>query len=72
MVGGEGERLRTRLGAHVGQRRAGLAPGAATAIDAAGWRLMDAATAIRPLVVGNNAAALALRPAWSARACGCR
>lgn len=56
----EGERLRTRLGARVAQLRAGLAPGADPAIDAAGWRLMVSATAIQPLVVGSNAAALAL------------
>ena len=60
VLGDEGEQRRWHLLALVAQLRAGLAPVADAAIDAAGWRLMPSDTAIQPLVVGENAAALAL------------
>lgn len=60
VLGDEGEALRQRLHARIAQLRAGLAPGADAALDAAGWRLMPSATAIQPLVVGSAEAALAL------------
>ena len=60
VLGDEGEALRLRLQARIAQLRAGLAPGADAALDAAGWRLMPSATAIQPLVVGSAEAALAL------------
>jgi 8-amino-7-oxononanoate synthase len=60
VLGAEGERRRRHLGALIGQLRDGLAPGADAAIDAAGWRLMPSATAIQPLLIGDNQAALAV------------
>ena len=60
MLGEEGEQRRQRLQARVAQLQAGLAPGADAAIDAAGWRLMPSSTAIQPLLIGDNMAALAL------------
>lgn len=59
VLGDEGEQRRRHLRALVAQLRAGLAPGADAAIDAAGWRLMPSNTAIQPLLIGDNAAALA-------------
>ncbi len=60
VLGEEGEQRRQHLQARVAQVQAALAPGADAAIDAAGWRLMPSSTAIQPLVIGNNTAALAL------------
>lgn len=60
VLGEEGEQRRQHLQARVAQVQAALAPGADAAIDAAGWRLMPSSTAIQPLVVGGNTAALAL------------
>ena len=60
VLGEEGEQRRRHLQARVAQVQAALAPGADAAIDAAGWRLMPSSTAIQPLVVGGNTAALAL------------
>jgi len=60
MLGEDGEQRRQRLRARVAQLQAGLAPGADAAIDAAGWRLMPSSTAIQPLLIGDNMAALAL------------
>ncbi|MFO1339237.1 MAG: 8-amino-7-oxononanoate synthase [Burkholderiaceae bacterium] len=54
----EGDERRAHLAALIARLRDGLAPGADAGIDAAGWRLMDSATAIQPLVIGDNAAAL--------------
>ena len=53
-----GDARRAHLAALIARLHDGLAPGADTAIDAAGWRLMPSATAIQPLVIGDNAAAL--------------
>ncbi|MGM9428778.1 aminotransferase class I/II-fold pyridoxal phosphate-dependent enzyme [Hydrogenophaga sp. MI9] len=58
VLGAEGERRRQHLAALIAQLRAGLAPGAHPAIDAAGWTLMHSDTAIQPLVIGDNTAAL--------------
>jgi 8-amino-7-oxononanoate synthase len=59
IVGGaEGEGLRTHLQSLVGRLRDGLAPGADAGLDRAGWCLMRSSTAIQPLVIGDNAAAL--------------
>jgi 8-amino-7-oxononanoate synthase len=52
--------LRTRLAARIAQLRAGLDPAAHPAIGRAGWQLMPSTTAIQPLVIGSNGAALAL------------
>lgn len=60
MLGEDGEQRRQRLQARVAQLQAGLAPGADAAIDTAGWRLMPSSTAIQPLLIGDNMAALAL------------
>jgi len=60
MLSEDGEQRRQRLRARVAQLQAGLAPGADAAIDAAGWRLMPSSTAIQPLLIGDNMAALAL------------
>lgn len=58
VLGPDGDRRRQQLQAHIAQLREGLAPGADAAFDAAGWALMPSATAIQPLVIGENAAAL--------------
>jgi len=55
-----GDARRTHLAALIARLRDGLAPGADAALDAAGWRLMPSATAIQPLVIGDNAAALSV------------
>ena len=60
MLSEDGEQRRQRLRARVAQLQAGLAPGADAAIDTAGWRLMPSSTAIQPLLIGDNMAALAL------------
>ncbi|MCX7277025.1 MAG: 8-amino-7-oxononanoate synthase [Burkholderiales bacterium] len=58
----EGEQRRAQLQQRVVQLRTGLAVLIA-AYPAAGWQLADSATAIQPLVVGDNAAAMALSAA---------
>ncbi|MDP3834252.1 MAG: 8-amino-7-oxononanoate synthase [Hydrogenophaga sp.] len=63
VLGADGEHRRQQLSARIAQLRAGLAPGADAALDAAGWRLMASSTAIQPLVIGDNAAALAVMAA---------
>lgn len=60
VLGPDGERRRLHLRSLIARLRDGLAPGADAAIDAAGWRLLPSDTAIQPLVVGANAAALAV------------
>jgi 8-amino-7-oxononanoate synthase len=60
VLGAEGERRRQHLAALIAQLRRGLAPGAHAAIDAAGWKLTHSDTAIQPLVIGDNDAALAV------------
>ena len=60
VLGDEGDQRRQHLRTLVALLRAGLAPGADAAIDAAGWRLMPSDTAIQPLLIGDNAAAMAL------------
>lgn len=57
-LGADGERRRQQLQAHIARLREGLAPGSDAALDAAGWALMPSTTAIQPLVIGDNAAAL--------------
>ncbi|KAA0181577.1 8-amino-7-oxononanoate synthase [Cupriavidus gilardii] len=54
--GDEGAQRRAALRQRIAELRAGLAPMAARA----GWQLADSATAIQPLIVGGNAAALSL------------
>ena len=63
VLGADGERRRQHLQARIAQLRDGLAPGADAAVDAAGWTLMASRTAIQPLVIGDNAAALAVMAA---------
>ncbi len=60
VLGPDGERRRRHLQALIAQLREGLVPGADAALDAAGWALMPSATAIQPLVIGDNDAALAV------------
>jgi len=60
VLGADGEQRRQHLRARIAQLRAGLAPGADAALDAAGWTLMPSDTAIQPLVIGDNEAALAV------------
>ena len=67
VLSADGERRRTHLRALVTRLRAGLAPGADAAIDAAGWSLRPSATAIQPMVIGDNAAALAVMAHLQAR-----
>ncbi|MDO8251503.1 MAG: 8-amino-7-oxononanoate synthase [Rhodoferax sp.] len=67
LIGGaEGEQRRTQLQQLIRQLRSQLT----TLINAhprLGWRLSDSATAIQPLIVGDNAAALALAAALDAQ-----
>lgn len=60
VLGADGERRRQHLRALIAQLRDGLAPGADAAIAAAGWALRPSSTAIQPLLIGDNAAALAV------------
>ena len=66
MGGAQGERRRTQLQQRITQLRTQL-----TALIAAhptlGWRLADSSTAIQPLIVGSNEAALALMAALDAQ-----
>lgn len=67
LIGGEeGEQRRARLAQRITQLRTQLAELIA-AQPALGWRLTDSATAIQPLIVGDNAAALALAAALDAQ-----
>ncbi|WP_332815740.1 aminotransferase class I/II-fold pyridoxal phosphate-dependent enzyme [Ramlibacter sp.] len=63
VLGADGERRRQHLAALIAQLREGLAPGADAAVDAAGWTLMPSDTAIQPLVIGDNEAALSVMAA---------
>ena len=56
LEGEEGRQRRANLNRLIADLRAGLAPLAA----AAGWQLGDSATAVQPLIVGDNATSLAL------------
>lgn len=56
VAGAEGDRRRARLAALIARLREGLR--ADRAVAAAGWTLLPSATAIQPLVIGGNAAAL--------------
>lgn len=67
VLGPEGERRRMHLRSLIAQLRDGLAFGADAAIDAAGWALMPSDTAIQPLVIGSNDAALAVMAALRER-----
>lgn len=60
VAGAEGDRRRDHLRALVARLRDGLAPGADAAVDAAGWRLLPSDTPVQPLVIGENAPALAV------------
>jgi 8-amino-7-oxononanoate synthase len=59
VLSADGDHRRQHLQALIAQLRDGLAPGADAAIDAAGWVLRPSDTAIQPLLIGDNAAALA-------------
>jgi len=57
LIGGdEGRRRRAHLARLIAQLRDGLTP----LLAQGGWELVDSATAIQPLIVGDNAASLAL------------
>ncbi len=58
VLGADGEQRRQHLRERVVQLRAGLAPGVSPSFDAAGWSLMPSETAVQPLVIGSNTAAL--------------
>ncbi|WP_374674934.1 8-amino-7-oxononanoate synthase [Ideonella sp.] len=60
VAGEEGDRRRAHLHALVARLRDGLAPGADAAVDAASWRLLPSDTPVQPLVIGENAPALAV------------
>jgi 8-amino-7-oxononanoate synthase len=66
IAGDEGEERHARLAQSIGMLRDGL-----TALvqehRRLGWRLADSATAIQPLIVGDNAVALALAAALVAQ-----
>lgn len=67
LIGGEeGAQRRAQLQGLIGQLRTQLAALIA-AHPALGWQLADSATAIQPLIVGDNAAALALTAALDAQ-----
>lgn len=56
VAGSDGEARRARLAALVAQLREGLQT--ERAVQSAGWRLLPSATAIQPLIIGGNGAAL--------------
>lgn len=58
VLGAEGARRRQHLDGLILRLRQGLAPGAHAATDAAGWTLLPSGTAIQPLIIGDNVAAL--------------
>lgn len=58
VLGVEGERRRQHLRALISQLREGLRPGVDSAIDSVGWTLAPSGTAIQPLLIGDNTAAL--------------
>lgn len=60
VLGEDGDRRRAHLAGLIAQLRAGLAPGRHAALDAAAWYLMPSDTPIQALVIGDNAAALAV------------
>ncbi|MDF3833368.1 8-amino-7-oxononanoate synthase [Cupriavidus basilensis] len=62
IAGEEGRQRRAQLGALIRTLRGGLA----SLTRAAGWRLGESATAIQPVIVGDNMAALALSAALEA------
>ena len=66
MAGAEGEQRRAHLHELIRQLRGGLSKLIATHAHL-GWSLADSATAIQPLIVGSNAAALALSAALDAQ-----
>ena len=66
ITGAEGDERRARLQTLIEFLRARLAEVIAE-LPALGWRLTDSATAIQPLIVGDNAAALALAAALDAQ-----
>ena len=66
MAGAEGEQRRAHLQALIAQLR-GLLTRLIAAYPTLGWHLADSATAIQPLIVGSNAAALALSAALDAQ-----
>ena len=67
VLGEDGARRRQHLRRLIAQLRDGLLPGANPVIDAAGWTLMPSDTAIQPLVIGDNAGALAVMAALRAQ-----
>jgi len=66
IAGTEGAQRRQHLQGLIAQLRAGLSALIAKRPDL-GWRLADSATAIQPLIVGDNTAALALAAALDAQ-----
>jgi 8-amino-7-oxononanoate synthase len=66
IAGEEGARLRAHLQALIAMLRMRLAA-IGVRHPGLGWQLADSATAIQPLIVGDNAAALALAAALEAR-----
>lgn len=67
LIGGEeGDRRRANLQQRIAQLRSGL-NALTEAHPALGWHLADSATAIQPLIVGDNAAAMALAAALDAQ-----
>ncbi len=67
VLGAEGERRRQHLQALIARLQAGLQPGADAGMAAAGWALLPSSTAIQPLIIGDNAAALAVMAALRER-----
>ncbi|KAB0583627.1 8-amino-7-oxononanoate synthase [Ideonella dechloratans] len=63
----QGDALRDQLHARILQLRRGLTPAADSPMASLGWSLMPSDTAIQPLVVGQNAVALALTDALRQR-----
>jgi 8-amino-7-oxononanoate synthase len=59
-LGVEGDRRRRHLAELIARLRAALAPDGEVGAAAAGWQLLPSETAIQPLIIGANEAALAL------------
>ncbi|MBV8618110.1 MAG: 8-amino-7-oxononanoate synthase [Curvibacter sp.] len=67
VLGPDGERRRRHLQGLITQLRRGLGPGAHAALTRSAWRLMPSETAIQPLVIGGNQAALSVMAALRER-----
>jgi 8-amino-7-oxononanoate synthase len=67
VAGDDGKQRRAHLQRLIARLQDGLAAAHSPAIQRAGWRLLPSPTAIQPLVIGDNASALAVMEGLRAR-----